>query len=282
MMIKKVGLAVSFVALMGLQGCGGGGESTTSSTSTSGTVASASNASTTTGGTTTGHVVGSSQGTTVSKTSTRLVYILKEKLEVFADYNATTVYGYKDAYVAESNTTRTDGVHIDKSYDYNATSKVLNVKVKNAVNSMELTQKVTFKDATVYSKPEDMMSNANAVYLYNTFDPIHYFGKKRVVENITDIDKGLNNVKKYSYNSTGVLDTLTVGYADDNSSDATYEYSYTKDESEVVVTIKDEAGTERTMTVNASRYTYSPDNKIVTETADDKVLRIYTFENINN
>ena len=269
-MIKRISLATSLIVLMGLQGCGGGG-STTSTSATTTTQSNVTTLATTTGdsktepSTPTSDVVEPKEDLV---TSTKVVYALKQKTEVFTEYNATTTYSYEGNYTASSHTSRTDGIMIDKAYSYNPVSHVLDIKVKNMIDAMELATRVTFEEGM--SNKFVTLGDANHVYLYNTYAPVTYHDNTRIKEEITDIEKELFNVKKYSY-TAGKLSTLTVGYQESLTGTFTQErkhaYSYNGG-----LKIDGKA-------VNFNHtFNYSDDKKTVTEMADGKVLRTYVFD----
>ncbi len=254
MISKKVGLAGSLMLIVGLQGCGGGGAG--SETSAQSSVVSQTN---------------NALNTLASETSeevTKTVYTLKKKLEVFPEFNTTTTYNYTGDFIATSNSVSTNGVTIDKTYTYDTDTHTLDVKVKNFLNEMELTQRSKFETGAS-DKSVDLARNDSQVYLYSIFDPISYHDSVRIVKNMTDIDLGLYNVNEYAYTGTHMT-TLSSGYQDSLASDfiseAQYIYSY-------------DAGLKIDgVAVDFNHtFTYSDDNKTVIEFADGKMLRKYTF-----
>ena len=188
------------------------------------------------------------------------LYILKSRVDVKDDHNETTTFEYVGNYVAQSTTTNSDNVEpIIKSYEYNATSKVLSVKVKNLIGEWELAQKATFADGEM-----DMgvkMGDATHKYLFNVFAPITHFKKVHVVENIKDIEKELYNTDKYFY-TNGKLSKITSGYYDNLEGGAFH--------TEI----------ENALAQQTHRFSYSSDHKEVKEMDGNKIVRVYRFDEI--
>ncbi len=253
-------LVLSLVLIGGFTGCGGGGaggdDSSVSTNSQSGsklqTNATSENGSSTT--------TTQNQEQPNSATPQTHLYILKSRVDVKDDHNETTTFEYVGNYVAQSITTSSDNVEpIIKSYEYNATSKVLSVKVKNLIGEWELAQKATFADGEM-----DMgvkMGDATHKYLFNTFSPITHFKKVHVVENIKDIEKELYNTDKYFYTG-GKLSKITSGYYDNLNGGAFH--------TEI----------ENALAQQTHTFSYSSDYKEVKEMDGNKVVRVYRFEEI--
>jgi hypothetical protein len=224
-MIKKIGLAATLAVMFSFQGCGGGGETT------SGGVSQTSVDTITTGKTNvtnetvdnkkeivnnaasvqnTAPVKRQEEVPSVSKT----YYIVSQKRTAYGDYNETTTYTLDETspYIAYTKMTNTKGDILEKKYDFNQTSKTLNIYVKNIIDEWELTQKAEFEKAKAKNIVD--FKNGNNSYMINTFDPIQQFYNMRVVKNIKDIEKGLFNVYTYKYDANGTIESITEGYLD--------------------------------------------------------------------
>jgi len=256
MIIKKLGLSLSLALIIGLQGCGGGDSTKVDTSNTSNLVVNG---------------IEKPLNTLSSETNSmkKTIYLLKSKLEIFPEYNATTVYTYDSEATGRFKMVTTDGVTTDKSYTYDNANKVLEVKVKNLLGEMELTQRATFEDG-VSKKSVNLARNDNQIYLTNTFDFVTYPHNVRIIENMTDIDMGLFNVKRYAYTGD-YMTTLTSGYRDSIASDFVEEKAHTYS--------YDDGLKIDGVAVNLNHtFTYSDDNKTVTEMADGVMVRRYFFE----
>jgi len=255
--MKKISIVLGVALILGMQGCGGSGASSDDKTN-----------------------LDNKALKMPSKNSDKLenlgeeanenrveqeVFVLSKKLEVFGDHNETTTYTYKGNYVAESNTTTTNGYKFDKLYSYDSAKGELVVKVKNLLGDMELTQRVKFEDGDM-TKHIDLGRNASQMYLFTTFDAIAYFDHKRAIESVKDIEKELYNTEYYTYKD-GRLSDLKVGYKDSLDGKFTllneYEYSYSQDRGNLSLD---------------HTFEYSDDNKTVTEKDGDSIVRVYEFE----
>jgi hypothetical protein len=232
--MKKLSLALGLAVVLGLQGCGGGGSSDSSSND-SGTSKSSVSKTKTSGSTSKKRTpvmnsLDSDKATdSISDDSTKATdvtseadslssienyYILKKKTIKFLDHNETTIYDLNassSSYIAKSTMTSSDGEKVEKKYDFNKTSKTLNVYVKNIIDEWELTQVAKFETG----KAKDIVDfkKGNNSYMINTFDPIQFFNM-RVVKNIKDIEKELFNVYTYKYGANGTIKSITEGYLD--------------------------------------------------------------------
>jgi len=221
--MKKLSLALGLAVVLGLQGCGGGGSSDSSSndsgTSKSSVSKTNTSSSTSKKRTPVMNSLAIDDNTTTdlisdvdSSSSIENYYILKKKTMRYGDHNETTVYdlnALSSSYIAKSTMTSSDGEKVEKKYDYNTTSKTLNVSVKNIIGVWELTQVAKFE----MGKTKDLIDfeNGKNGYMINTFDSIQFFNM-RVVKNIKDIEKGLFNVYTYKYKNDGSIESIKKGY----------------------------------------------------------------------
>ncbi len=241
----SLSLVLSLVLIGGFSGCGGGGASDGADSGVSTNLDDGKKLQT---------------NSTPDATAQTNTYILKSRVDVKSDHNETTTFEFEGGYVAQSTTINSDNVEpIIKSYEYNTTSKVLSVKVKNLIGEWELAQKATFADGEM-----DMgvkMGDATHKYLFNTFSPITHYKKVHVVENIKDIEKELYNANKYFY-TNGKLSKITSGYYDNLGGGAFH--------TEI----------ENALAQQTHTFSYSSDHKEVKEMDGSKVVRVYRFEEI--
>jgi hypothetical protein len=259
MKINKVSLAISLAVWVTLQGCGGGGSSVKSETE--GVLSS----STTQNLEKEVKPVGSLSTLSVDKT----IYRLKEKVDIFPDYNVTTTYHYTDDFISSTRRVTTDGMVTEKQYIYNAVQNILDVKIKNLLGEMELSQRAVFEDGKS-SGFIDLARSESQVYLFNTFDTITYHDNVRIVEDMRDIEMELFNVRRYHYDAN-LLTILTEGYREsiDGSFVEETSHRYTYGE---VPSIDGVA-----LDFNHT-FVYSEDNKTVTEMVAGAMLHKYTFD----
>jgi hypothetical protein len=261
MEINKVGLVISLALWVTLQGCGGGGSSSVKSE----IVDELSLASTTESLKKESKPIGSLSTLSIDKT----IFILKERVDIFPDYNATTTYSYVGDFIASSKRVTTDGMVTEKQYKYDAANNILDVKVKNLLGEMELSQRAIFEDGESNTLI-NLARNDMQVYLFNTFDTITYHDNVRIKEDMSDIEMELFNVRRYSY-TANQLTTLTQGYRDTLLGtfveEASHHYTY------------GEVPSVDGVAINLNHtFTYSDDNKTVTEMAEGVMLHQYIFE----
>lgn len=148
-------------------------------------------------------------------TKPNLSYELLAKVVHQGDQNITTLYSSSHGstfYQIDVNSTSTDGTTTDKQYDYNNTSKTLNVYVKNPIGEMELTQRTTFADG--WRDLGASIKDGNNTYAYTTFGAISYLYDVHPVKKIKDIEKGLNTTYIYHCNKQNKLSAIEQGYVD--------------------------------------------------------------------